>query len=405
MPRIWAARADVVLDVVGADIPAAVCALERPGVRILGHRRDLAALLGGWRVLVAPLRFGAGVSGKITQALSFGLPAVTTWVGAEGTGLRHDEDVLIADTPESFAAAALEVYENRERWEHLSQAGQARMRARFSFEAARARIREDLAALAVSTQDVRPVGALASDPAQGGCAMLTVRDLIEQPPLVHNDRTITWGIRPALAHFLDDAVGPGSVTLETGSGLSTLVILRKQPRQHTAVQPVPDEFAVILEFAERHLMDIHGFRPIVARSQDWLPRVDLPDLDLVLVDGAHAFPVPFLDWYYGAEKLKVGGLMVVDDTHLLTGTMLADFMGADPRWESVMRDDVSHFAIYRKRVHPAHDDNWERQPYVHDAYPTERIHVIRAGAAPPEGPAPAGERGPWAGPRLTCGSP
>ena len=212
--------------------------------------------------------------------------------------------------------------------------------------------------------------------------MLTLRDLIEQPPLIHNDRTITWGIRPALAHFLDDAVGPGSVTLETGAGLSTLVILRKQPRQHTAVQPVPDEFAAILEFAERHRMDIHGFRPIVARSQDWLPRADLPDLDLVLVDGAHAFPVPFLDWYYGAEKLKVGGLMVVDDTHLLTGTMLADFMGADPRWEPVVRDDVSHFAIYRKRVHPVHDDDWTRQPYVHDAYPTERIHVVRAARRP-----------------------
>jgi predicted O-methyltransferase YrrM len=86
-------------------------------------------------------------------------------------------------------------------------------------------------------------------------------------------------------------------------------------------------------------MDIHGFRPIVARSQDWLPRVDLPDLDLVLVNGGHAFPVPFLDWYYGAEKLKVGGLMVVDNTHLPTGTRLADFMGVDPRWDPIVRDD------------------------------------------------------------------
>ena len=121
--------------------------------------------------------------------------------------------------------------------------------------------------------------------------------------------------------------GRAGSPLETGAGLSTLVILRKRPRQHTAVQPAPDAFAAILEFAERHRMDIHGFRPIVARSQDWLPRVDLPDLDLVLVDGAHAFPVPFLDWYYGAEKLKVGGLMVVDDTHLPTGTMLAERIG------------------------------------------------------------------------------
>jgi SAM-dependent methyltransferase len=232
--------------------------------------------------------------------------------------------------------------------------------------------------------------------------MLTLRDLIEQPPLIHSGRTITWRIRPALAQFLDDAVGTTSVTLETGVGMNTLVILRKQPRQHTAVQPVPDEFAVVLEYAERHRIDIRGFLPILARSQDWLPRTDLPDLDLVLVDGAHAFPIPFLDWYYGAEKLKVGGLMVVDDTHLLTGTILADFMGADPRWARVVRDGANHFAIYRKRRHPVHDDDWTLQPYGNDAHPTERVHVVRAGTAAREGPAPAGERGQLAGPRLTC---
>jgi hypothetical protein len=91
------------------------------------------------------------VKGKITQALSFGLPTVTTSVGAEGIGLRHRENALIADTPESFAAAVLELYENRECWERLSRAGQERIRARCSFEVARDRIREDLAALAVGT--------------------------------------------------------------------------------------------------------------------------------------------------------------------------------------------------------------------------------------------------------------
>ena len=148
MPRVWAARADVTLAVVGADMPAEIRALERPGVRILGHRPDLAALLGGWRVFVAPIRFGAGASGKITQALSVGLPTVTTWLGAEGAGLRHDEEVLIADTPKTFAAATLELYENRACWERLARAGQACMRARFSFEAATMRIRQDLGALA-----------------------------------------------------------------------------------------------------------------------------------------------------------------------------------------------------------------------------------------------------------------
>jgi SAM-dependent methyltransferase len=232
--------------------------------------------------------------------------------------------------------------------------------------------------------------------------MLTFRDLIEQPPLIQSARTITWGIRPALAQFLDNAVGPGSVTLETGAGLRTLVILRRHPRQHTAVQPMADEFAVILEYAERHRIDIRGFRPILARSPDWLPFADLPELDLVLIDGAHAFPVPFLDWYYGAQKLKVGGLMVVEDTHLLTGTMLADFMGADPTWEQVVRDAVSHFAIYRKRGHPGHGDDWMRQRSVGDAQPAERIHVVGADTAARTSSRPPGEHGQGAGPSLAC---
>jgi glycosyltransferase involved in cell wall biosynthesis len=151
MPRIWASRADIVLEVVGADMPPEVRALAGPGVRILGHQRDLGPFYGRWRVFVAPIRYGAGVRGKITHALSFGLPTVTTWLGAEGIGLRHGEDVLIADTPESFAAAVLQVYENREYWDRLSGAGQACIRAHFSVQAAEARIREDLAAFAEGT--------------------------------------------------------------------------------------------------------------------------------------------------------------------------------------------------------------------------------------------------------------
>jgi glycosyltransferase involved in cell wall biosynthesis len=98
------------------------------------------------------------VSGKITQALSFGLPAVTTWVGAEGAALRHDDDVLIAETPAAFAAATLDLYENPERWERLSRTGQASMRARFSVEAARTRLGKDLARLSIVVPGRAPGG-------------------------------------------------------------------------------------------------------------------------------------------------------------------------------------------------------------------------------------------------------
>jgi SAM-dependent methyltransferase len=203
--------------------------------------------------------------------------------------------------------------------------------------------------------------------------VLTLQELVERRPLIHNDRTITWGIRPRLAKFLDAHIGPGSVTLETGAGLSTLVILRKQPRRHIAIQPVADEFAVILEFAEQHGIDTRNFLPVLARSQDWLSRGELPDLDLALVDGAHALPVPFIDWHYAAERLKVGGLMVVDDTHLVTGAILADFMEADPGWEEVMRDGLNHFAIYRKRAQHGPEEEGTPPPSWLDVSARERV--------------------------------
>ena len=100
--------------------------------------------------------------------------------------------------------------------------------------------------------------------------MLTLDELIRQQPRIHNDRTTTWGIHAALAEFLDRHVEPDTVSLETGAGLSTLVILRRRPRSHVAVQPVADEFAAILEFARQHEIDTSGFRGVLARSQEYL---------------------------------------------------------------------------------------------------------------------------------------
>ncbi|HVQ76664.1 MAG TPA: glycosyltransferase [Candidatus Binatia bacterium] len=146
-PRVRAARPDVSLAIVGADMPARIRALESPGIAMMGHVADLDPLLARWRVFVAPLRYGAGVKGKITQALSLGLPTVTTSQGAEGMGLRHGEDILIADTPAAFAATVLTLYESPQQWERLSRGGRTSIEERFSFAAATARMREDLARL------------------------------------------------------------------------------------------------------------------------------------------------------------------------------------------------------------------------------------------------------------------
>jgi Methyltransferase domain len=214
--------------------------------------------------------------------------------------------------------------------------------------------------------------------------VLSVDELLHQVPLIHNERTKTWGIDSELARFLDGAVGPETTALETGSGLSTLAILRKMPRLHIAVQPIADEFAVIVDFAQKHGIGTGRFRGVVARSQDFLPSADIPPLDLVLIDGDHSFPTPFVDWFYTADRLKVGGLMIVDDIHVGTGAILVAFMEADPKWEQVVVQP-DRFAIYRKRVAHVHLGDWVAQPFLRDAFPTVAVRLIKASA--PSSPA------------------
>src|SRR5262245_19490633 len=166
------------------------------------------------------------------------------------------------------------------------------------------------------------------------------------------------------------------VALETGAGLSTLVILRKTPRLHVAVQPYPDEFAAITEFASAHAIDTRSFQGVVARSQDYLPGAELPRLDLVLIDGDHSFPAPFVDWYYAGERLNVGGQMIVDDIQIATGAFLAAFLAVDPRWEEVVVRP-QRFPVYRKRAESV--DVCVLQPSLRDSYPTAAVHLIVSG--------------------------
>jgi len=211
-------------------------------------------------------------------------------------------------------------------------------------------------------------------------ANLSFGELSSRVPKLHQGRSHTWGIHPRLAEFLDEQLKPDHVTLETGFGYSTLVILRKGVARHIAIAPVADELLAIREFCAGNGIPTASLEAVARRSQDWLPGASLPALNLVLVDGDHAFPIPFLDWFYTAETLVLGGLMIVDDIHLVTGRLLADFMDADPKWERVLYEDM-RFAVFRKLKHPVHEGGWTEQPYVVDSRPVHHVNVVRA--APP----------------------
>jgi glycosyltransferase involved in cell wall biosynthesis len=94
--------------------------------------------MAGCRIALAPLRYGAGVKGKVNLAMSHGLPVVATPVAAEGIDLRDGGSVLLADDAAGFAAAVVRLYDDAELWLRLSDAGLDIVRRDFSPAAARA---------------------------------------------------------------------------------------------------------------------------------------------------------------------------------------------------------------------------------------------------------------------------
>lgn len=144
LPRVRAARGDMALHVVGDIDATARRAIEGEGVVVHGRVADLAPLHAQALVSVAPLRFGAGVKGKVNQAMSHGLPVVLTTIAAEGMHLRDGVDALVADAPDAFADAILRLSRDESLWLSVSDASVENVRRHFSVDNAREALRHAL---------------------------------------------------------------------------------------------------------------------------------------------------------------------------------------------------------------------------------------------------------------------
>ena len=134
-PLVAAALPTTDFSIVGPGAPESLVRRATGRVRHLGYLPDLGLVMQRARVSVVPLRYGAGVKGKIYESMAHGVPVVCTTVAAEGMGLVHGEQVLIADTAEAFAEAVVRVHEDAALWEDLSREGQAHIRRTVSREA------------------------------------------------------------------------------------------------------------------------------------------------------------------------------------------------------------------------------------------------------------------------------
>jgi glycosyltransferase involved in cell wall biosynthesis len=136
-PQIREELGSVNLAIVGSRPPPSIVALEGDGICVSGYVPNLEPYYQRARVCVAPLRYGAGMKGKIGQALSFGVPVVTTDIGAEGMGLVHGTTCLIAPVKPAnlFARAVAQLFSDDALWHRLATNGKAHLTAHYSPEA------------------------------------------------------------------------------------------------------------------------------------------------------------------------------------------------------------------------------------------------------------------------------
>ena len=123
--------------IIGDKAPPTVIALASENIVVTGLQPDVRPYFDSVKLSVAPLRFGAGVKGKINQSMGFGVPVVATSVAVEGMALTNRQDILVADIPQDFARALIDLYESKELWERVSKNGIEKTKATYSSEVAR----------------------------------------------------------------------------------------------------------------------------------------------------------------------------------------------------------------------------------------------------------------------------
>ena len=113
MPHVWAERPGVQINIVGKDPPALIQALgQDPRVTVTGYVPDLQPYLQQATVAVAPAAYGAGIQNKVLEAMACGTPVVATKQATAALNLQPDQDILLADTTETFARQVLKLLDN-----------------------------------------------------------------------------------------------------------------------------------------------------------------------------------------------------------------------------------------------------------------------------------------------------
>ena len=157
-PIIEQQRPGLRLSVAGADRPAALLDGVPGRIEPAGHVPDLASWFETLRVTVAPLRYGAGVKGKVISSLAAGVPCVGTEVAFEGTTFGDGFCGETANDPERFAKHVIGVHDDEQRWTRLSRDAVGEIASHYAISAWRARLHDLLWVLGLTDTPAAPTG-------------------------------------------------------------------------------------------------------------------------------------------------------------------------------------------------------------------------------------------------------
>jgi glycosyltransferase involved in cell wall biosynthesis len=144
-PRIRAQVPDATWQIIGRDPPPEVQRLAKlPGVTVTGWVPDMRQHLAGAAVAIAPLQIGGGTRLKILEALAMQRAVVSTSLGCEGLELEPGKHVLVADQPEAFAEAVIELLRRPELRQELGRNGRTLVEMAYSWERCGAALLEAL---------------------------------------------------------------------------------------------------------------------------------------------------------------------------------------------------------------------------------------------------------------------
>lgn len=120
MPLVWQQQPDIKVTLLGSNVKPEVEALANQKITVTGYVEDVSSYFLSHKLSVSPLRYGAGMKGKIGQSLEYSLPVVSTAIGTEGMNLDPEQHILEANNTQEFAQQILRLHDDMSLWNQLS---------------------------------------------------------------------------------------------------------------------------------------------------------------------------------------------------------------------------------------------------------------------------------------------